>query len=204
MTTARSLPFQLPPLPYAESALEPMMSSRTLSFHHGKHHKAYVDKLNDLVEHEPELRSLELEPLVQRAAKDSIAPAIFANAAQAWNHAFFWQSMRPKGGGQASGRIARQIDAAYGDHSGFVAAFSDAAMNLFGSGWVWLIEDGGKLAVTSTANAGTPMAQGKHCLLTLDLWEHAYYLDHQDRRQAYVTTYLDRLVNWEFAEKNLG
>jgi len=204
MTTTRAIPFQLPPLPYAVTALEPLMSAKTFGFHYGRHHKAYVDHLNDLVEDEAELASMKLEELIQAIAGDASKARIFDNAAQVWNHTFFWSSMRPQGGGKPSGRIAAEIDASFGDYGKFRAAFSEAAETQFGSGWAWLIADGGKLAVVKTPNAETPMARGKKCLLALDLWEHAYYLDFQNRRPDYVSSYLDRLVNWEFAEKNLG
>ncbi len=194
----------LPPLPYAESALEPMMSAKTFSFHYGKHHKAYVDNLNKLLEAEPELAALELEALVQKVAGQSAKAAIFNNAAQVYNHTFFWNSMRPSGGGKPSGALLQKLEASFGDFEKFKSAFAEAAKTQFGSGWAWLIEDGGKLAVAKSSNADTPMAQNKRCLLALDVWEHAYYLDYQNRRPDYVTTFLDKLVNWEFAAQNLG
>jgi Fe-Mn family superoxide dismutase len=204
LTSTQAAPFQLPPLPYPDTALEPAMSQKTFSFHYAKHHKAYVDKLNELVKDQPDLASLKLEELIKKVAGDASKATLFNNAAQAWNHTFFWNSMKPKGGGKPTGRIADKINAAFGDFDKFKAAFSDAGKTQFGSGWAWLIEDGGKLAVVKTPNAETPMAQGKKCLLTLDVWEHAYYLDYQNLRADYIKAYLDSLVNWEFADKNLG
>jgi len=198
------MPFKLPPLPYSDRALEPVISAKTLAFHHGKHHKAYITKLNELLEGEAELAALELEDLIPRIAGDESKSELFNNAAQAWNHAFFWNSMKPKGGGKPTGRMAAQIDAAFGDYEKFRDEFTHAAETQFGSGWAWLIEEDGKLAVVKTADAHTPLAQGKRCLLTLDVWEHAYYLDFQNRRPDYIAAFLDRLANWEFAAKNLG
>jgi Fe-Mn family superoxide dismutase len=204
MTTTRAIPFQLPPLPYAATALEPLMSARALGFHYAKHHKAYVDSLNNLVADEAEMASMGLEELIRATADDASKARIFDNAAQAWNHTFFWSSMKPAGGGKPTGRIADALDASFGNYGKFRAAFTTATVMQFGSGWAWLIADGGKLAVVKTQNAATPMAHGKKCLLALDLWEHAYYFDYQNRRPDYVGAYLDHLVNWEFAEKNLG
>jgi len=204
MATTRAPPFQLAPLPYSEAALEPVMSARTLGLHHGKHHQAYVDNLNRLLESEADLAGLALGDLVQATVGESSKTNLFDNAAQAWNHAFFWSSMRAGGGGRPTGRIAARLEASFGSHNQFEAAFTAAAKAHFGSGWVWLIEDGSNLTVLKTANAATPLAHGKKCLLVLDLWEHAYYLDHQNRRPDYVAAYLSRLVNWEFAEANLG
>jgi Fe-Mn family superoxide dismutase len=203
-TTAQGAPFQLPPLPYEESALEPVISARTFSFHYGKHHKAYVDNLNNLVKDKPDLAALKLEELVKRIHGDPAKAGIFNNAAQVWNHTFFWSSMRQGGGGKPTGRILERIQSSFGGYDEFKNAFAEAAKTQFGSGWAWLIEDGGKLAVVKTPNAETPMAQGKKCLLTLDVWEHAYYLDYQNRRPDFIAAFLDKLVNWEFAERNLG
>jgi Fe-Mn family superoxide dismutase len=204
MTTTRATPFQLPPLPYADNALEPVVSARALGLHHKRHHRGYVDTLNGLLVEEPELASLPLAALVRAVAGDPSKSRIFDAAAQAWNHEFFWSSMKPGGGGKASGRIAERIDAAFGGHEPFVALFAAAAKAHFGSGWVWLIEEGTELAVVTSANADTPMARGQNCLLTLDVWEHAYYLDYQERRLEFAKAYLERLVNWDFAERNLA
>jgi Fe-Mn family superoxide dismutase len=202
--TTQAAPFSLPALPYADTALEPVMSAKTFSFHYAKHHKAYVDNLNNLVKDNAELSALSLEALIKKVAGDSTKAGVFNNAAQVWNHTFFWNSMRPGGGGAPTGRLLEKINASFGDYEKFKTAFSDAAKTQFGSGWAWLVEDGGKLAVLKTGNAETPLTQGKKCLITLDVWEHAYYLDFQNRRPDYITAFLDKLVNWEFAEKNLG
>lgn len=204
MSSTQTAPFSLPNLPYADTALEPVMSAKTFSFHYAKHHKAYVDNLNGLVKDNAELSALSLDALIKKVAGDASKAGVFNNAAQVWNHTFFWNSMKPGGGGKPTGRIADKINASFGDFDKFKTAFSDAAKTQFGSGWAWLIEDGGKLAIVKTPNAETPMAQGKKCLITLDVWEHAYYLDFQNRRPDYITAFLDKLVNWEFAEKNLG
>jgi Fe-Mn family superoxide dismutase len=195
--------FELPPLPYSLDALQPHMSSRTLEFHHGKHHKAYVDNLNNLVKDTP-LAAQSLEQIIKATAKDESKAGIFNNAAQVWNHTFFWNSMRPRGGGQPSGDVAKQIDQAFGGLDKFKGEFKQAAATQFGSGWAWLVLDGGKLKVTKTPNAVNPLSQGQTALLTCDVWEHAYYLDFQNRRPDFVQTFLDHLVNWEFVAKNLS
>ena len=197
-------PHELPALPYAQDALAPHISAETLSFHYGKHHAGYLAKLNTQLEGEPELAALSLEELVQRIAGDSDREGMFNNAAQVWNHTFYWRSMKEGGGGEPTGRMKELIQTSFGDYASFKEAFSAAAGTQFGSGWAWLVLEGGKLAVTKTGNADTPMARGKQCLLTCDVWEHAYYLDYQNRRGDYVTTFLDSLVDWDFAESNLG
>ena len=202
--TTQAAPFSLPALPYADTALEPVMSAKTFSFHYAKHHKAYVDNLNNLVKDNAELSSMSLEALVKKVAGDSTKAGVFNNAAQVWNHTFFWHSMRPGGGGAPTGRMLEKINASFGDYEKFKTAFSDAAKTQFGSGWAWLVEDGGKLAVLKTGNAETPMTAGKKCLLTLDVWEHAYYLDFQNRRPDFLASFLDNLVNWDFANANLA
>jgi len=194
----------LPPLPYADDALAPVISANTLGFHHGKHHKGYVDALNGLLKDQPELAKLSLEDLVKKSAGDASKASVFNNAAQIWNHTFYWHSMRPKGGGAPTGKLAGMIEASFGDHGKFKEAFLAAGKGQFGSGWVWLVHEGGKLVIEKSGNADTPMARGKQCLLTCDVWEHAYYLDFQNRRVDYVTAFLDQLVNWDFALKNLG
>jgi superoxide dismutase, Fe-Mn family len=195
--------FELPPLPYPQDALQPHISSRTLEFHHGKHHKAYVDNLNNLLKDSP-LAKESLEQVIKATAKDDTKVGIFNNAAQVWNHTFFWNSMRPRGGGQPSGEVAKQIDQAFGGLDKFKSEFKQAATTQFGSGWAWLVLDGGKLKVTKTANAVNPLSQGQTALLTCDVWEHAYYLDFQNRRPDFVQTFLDHLVNWDFVAKNLS
>jgi superoxide dismutase, Fe-Mn family len=181
--------FELPDLPYELHALEPVISSATLKLHHGAHHRGYLDKLNRLLEG-TELAGRTLEHIVQRSSG-----AIFNNAAQAWNHAFFWQSLTP-----AHERAPHQCSLA----ARFSAQLKTAAAGVFGSGWIWLVEENGTLGVTATANADNPLRRGQKPLLVIDLWEHAYYLDHQNRRDAYVAGVVDRLLNWEFAERNLA
>ncbi|NBC23697.1 MAG: superoxide dismutase [Fe] [Gammaproteobacteria bacterium] len=195
---------ELPKLPYEENALDPVISADTLRFHHGKHHKAYVDTLNKLLENEDKLAALSLEDLIREIATDSDRGKMFNQAAQVWNHTFYWNSMAPKGGGKPTGALKDKIDSDLGGYDAFRDAFKTAATSQFGSGWAWLIVDNGKLAITNTANAHTPVEEGKTPLLTIDVWEHAYYLDYQNRRPDYVDAYLDKLVNWEFAEQNLG
>jgi Fe-Mn family superoxide dismutase len=195
--------FELPPLPYAKNALEPHMSEKTFEFHYGKHHQAYVTNLNNLVKDTP-MASQSLEEIIKATAKDEAKAGIFNNAAQVWNHTFFWNSMKPNGGGAPSGALAEKIDAAFGSLDKFKEAFKAAAVGQFGSGWAWLVVDGGTLKITKTPNAVNPMAQGQTALLTCDVWEHAYYLDYQNRRPDFVQTFLDKLVNWEFVASNLS
>lgn len=195
--------FELPPLPYAENALDPHISAKTLQFHHGKHHNAYVTNLNNLIKDTP-MASQSLEDIIRGAAGDAAKAGVFNNAAQTWNHTFFWNSMKPKGGGKPTGAIAERIDTDFGDYAKFAAEFKQAATTQFGSGWAWLVLDGGKLKVVKTANADLPLAHKQTALLTIDVWEHAYYLDYQNRRPDFIQAYLDHLVNWDFANKNLG
>ncbi|MCH2548059.1 MAG: superoxide dismutase [Alphaproteobacteria bacterium] len=194
--------FELPKLPYAKDALEPHISSNTLDFHHGKHHNAYVTKLNDLIKG-TELEGKSLEEIILASAKDSGKQAIFNNAAQVWNHTFYWHSMAPKGGGKPSGELAQKIEADFGGFDKFAEEFKNAGVGQFGSGWAWLVLDNGKLEIMKTANADLPLAHGKTAILTADVWEHAYYLDYQNRRPDYLSTFLQSLVNWEFAAENL-
>lgn len=195
--------FDLPALPYDKTALEPHISARTLEFHHGKHHNTYVVNLNKFVA-ETDLAGKSLEEIIQATAGDSARAGIFNNAAQVWNHTFFWQSLSPNGGGRPGGDLAARIDADLGGYDAFADAFKTAAATQFGSGWAWLVIQNGKLAVTKTANADTPLTQGATPLLTLDVWEHAYYLDYQNRRPDFIATFLDHLVNWDFAAANLA
>ncbi|HUC66896.1 MAG TPA: superoxide dismutase [Stellaceae bacterium] len=195
--------FELPPLPYPMDALQPHMSSRTLEFHHGKHHKAYVDNLNNLVKDTPFARQ-SLEDIIKATAKDESKAGIFNNAAQVWNHTFFWHCLKPHGGGQPTGDVAKGIEQAFGGLDKFKQEFKQAATTQFGSGWAWLVNDGGKLKITKTPNAVNPLSQGQTALLTCDVWEHAYYLDFQNRRPDFVQTFLDHLVNWEFVAKSLS
>jgi Fe-Mn family superoxide dismutase len=193
--------FTLPPLPYAKDALAPNISANTLDFHYGKHHNAYVTNLNKLAEGKP-YASMSLEDAIQ-AAWEGKDTGVFNNAAQVWNHTFYWNSMKPNGGGKPTGDIASQIDKDFGSYDAFVEAFKQAGATQFGSGWAWLVLDGGKLSVTKTPNAELPLTSGKKALITMDVWEHAYYLDYQNRRPDYIGTFLDKLVNWDFANANL-
>jgi Fe-Mn family superoxide dismutase len=190
--------FKLPDLPFPQDSLMPHMSAKTLSFHHGKHHKSYVDKLNAAVEGTA-FADMKLEEIVQKTANDPTQKGIFNNAAQHWNHSFFWSCLTPDGGGKPEGKLARQIDADFGSYDKFKKAFSDVAAGQFGSGWAWLVVDGGKLKVTATANAELPLMFGQNALLTCDVWEHAYYLDYQNRRPDFVEAFLNSMVNWSFA-----
>lgn len=194
--------FELPPLPYAKDALEPHISARTLEFHHGKHHQAYVTNLNKLIEG-TELQGKSLEEVILASAKDASKQGIFNNAAQVWNHTFYWNCMKKNGGGKPTGELAKKIDADFGSFDKFAEEFKNAGATQFGSGWAWLVLDGGKLKVTKTPNADLPMAHGQIALMTADVWEHAYYLDYQNRRPDYLSVFLDKLVNWDFAAENL-
>jgi len=193
----------LPPLPYSSGALAPHISKRTLDFHYGKHHRGYVEKVNKLIAGKPEADAT-LEDLILDTAGDGEKSELFNNAAQVWNHTFFWRSMKPRGGGKPKGDIAKAIDRDFGGLDGFKEAFSQAAAAQFGSGWAWLIVKSGKLAVTKTPNAELPMEKGVAPLLTIDVWEHAYYLDYQNARAAYIKNFVDKLIDWEFADANLA
>ena len=192
-----------PALPYGLDALEPNISRSTLEFHHGKHHAAYVTNLNNLVAG-TDLEAKSLEDTITAVAGDAGKAGVFNNAAQVWNHSFYWQCMKPGGGGQPSGALAEKINADFGSFEAFVEQFKAAGATQFGSGWAWLVLDGGTLKVTKTANADLPLAHGQKALLTMDVWEHAYYLDYQNRRPDYMTTYLEKLVNWDFVAANLA
>ncbi|MDM7914941.1 MAG: superoxide dismutase [Candidatus Eisenbacteria bacterium] len=198
-----SQPFTLPPLPYAETDLEPTISANTLRFHHGKHHKAYVDKLNELVSGSP-LADAKLEEIIRKTHGDASKKGIFNNAAQAWNHTFYWSCMRPKGGGRPSGEIAKKIEEAFGSYETFQGKFVDAAVAQFGSGWAWVVLDGGKLSIVTTSNAENPLHMNLKPILTTDVWEHAYYLDYQNRRKDFVAATIENLLNWDFANENLA
>jgi superoxide dismutase, Fe-Mn family len=195
--------FELPPLPYPKDALEPHISTRTLEFHYGKHHQAYVTTLNNLVKDTP-LAKQSLEEIIKATAKDESKTPIFNNAAQVWNHTFFWNCMKPNGGGRPTGDLAQRLEKAFGGYDKFVEQFKNAAVTQFGSGWAWLVAEGGQLKVTKTPNAVNPLSQGQTALLTVDVWEHAYYLDYQNRRPDFVQTVIDKLINWDFAAQNLA
>jgi len=193
---------QLPDLPYAKDALAPYVSASTLEFHHDKHHAAYVTNTNKFIAG-TELADKSLEEIVRAAATDTSKKALFNNAAQVWNHTFLWHSMSPTGGSKPTGEIGERITQDFGGLDAFAEKFTAAAVGQFGSGWAWLVLDGGKLAIVATANAETPLVHGKTPLLTCDVWEHAYYLDYQNRRPDYVKTFLEKLANWDFANANL-
>ena len=195
--------FSLPDLPYPANALEPYISADTLGYHHGKHHAAYVDKLNGLLVGSA-LADQTLEDVIIEAKDDPERAAIFNNAAQVWNHTFYWNCMTPNGGGRPTGEIGDRIQKEFHGFEGFRSQFAAAATGQFGSGWAWLVLDRGQLKITATSNAWTPVAQGQHALLTCDVWEHAYYLDYQNRRADYVEIFLENLVNWQFVEQQLA
>jgi Fe-Mn family superoxide dismutase len=201
MNAKSSGPFQLPKLPWDEAALDPVISARTIDLHHGKHHKAYVDKLNELVAG-TRLADLPLEQVVAETAGDPEKCKIFNNAGQHWNHSFFWQCLKP-GGGKPSGDLARRIESDLGGLETFRKDFEKAAVECFGSGWAWLVLRDGKLEILSTSNADTPIVMGATPLLTIDVWEHAYYLDYENRRPEFVKAVIERLLNWEFAAQQL-
>jgi len=193
------MPFTLPPLPYPKDALAPHMSAETLEFHHGKHHAAYVNKLNELTAGKPEAE----KPLEDLIKATEVGTPVFNNAAQVWNHTFFWSCLKPKAGGQPTGDLAQAITRDFGSFEKFKEEFTNAAITQFGSGWAWLVLDGGKLSVMKTANADLPMKHGKKALFTVDVWEHAYYIDYRNLRPKFVETVLANLANWDFALENL-
>lgn len=195
--------FELPALPYAQDALEPHISGNTLSFHHGKHHAGYVSKLNAAVEG-TDLANKSLEEIVKATANDPAKAGVFNNAAQVWNHSFYWNCMKPAGGGTPTGALADKINADFGSFDKFKEALSNAAATQFGSGWAWLVLDNGTLKVVKTLNAENPITNGQTPLLTIDVWEHAYYLDYQNLRPKYIETFLNSLVNWDFVAENLA
>ena len=193
----KTLHFELPPLPYAEDALAPIVSAETLQFHHGKHHRKYVDTMNQLLEKERP-KGNTLQEIVRNSSGK-----LFNNAAQAWNHDFFWHSLSPRGG-RPSGPLLGRLEADFGSYERFVEAFAKAGNDQFGSGWAWLVEKDGKLQVMATANADSPMAHGIRCLLTIDVWEHAYYIDYRNQRDRFLAAVIEKRLNWDFAEQNLG
>ena len=193
----------LPPLPYAENALEPVITAKTLSFHYGKHHKAYVDNLNKLIAG-TDYSDLSLEEIIKGTVGRPERAAIFNNAAQIWNHTFYWNCLNPKGGGEPPAALKNMLEASFGSVDAFKKELAAAAVSQFGSGWAWLVLEDDKLKVVKTANAEDPLTTGKKPLLTIDVWEHAYYLDYQNRRPDYVNAVLDKLINWEFALQNVG
>tara|TARA_R110002049_G_scaffold49280_1_gene141246 strand:- start:14 stop:610 length:597 start_codon:yes stop_codon:yes gene_type:complete len=196
--------FSLPDLPYGRGDLAPHISEETLNYHHGKHHQAYVTNLNGLIEG-TDLADKSLEEIIKIAAADKSKAGLFNNAAQVWNHTFYWHSMKPNGGGKPAGKIADKIESDLGGYDQFVKDFKAAGGGQFGSGWAWLVLKGGKLAITKTPNAETPLTEaGVTPILTMDVWEHAYYLDYQNSRPNYMDAFINNLINWDFANKNLG
>jgi len=196
-------PHGLPPLPYADNALEPIISAKTLSFHYGKHHQGYVDNLNKQILG-TEFAGMPLEKIITGAAGKAEYTAIFNNAAQTWNHTFYWRSLRPKGGGAPPEALQHKIETSFGSLDACKKELATVAMAQFGSGWAWLVLNGDKLQVIKTGNADVPMTAGMKPLLVIDVWEHAYYLDYQNRRLDYVKAVLDTLIDWDFAAENLG
>jgi Fe-Mn family superoxide dismutase len=193
----------LPDLPFSEDALEPHLSAKTIKFHYRKHHQGYVNKVNALVKNTP-YQDKGLTAIIFGTFNDPNQKTLFNQAAQVFNHTFFWSSMKPLGGGRPLGIMGNLIDGSFGSYENFCDQFVSAATAFFGSGWIWLVRNDKGLEIITTSNADTPIAHGRVPLITLDVWEHAYYLDYQNRRKEYATTYLNHLVNWEFAEKNLG
>lgn len=195
----------LPELPYAKNALEPHLSAETLEFHHDKHHQTYVTNLNNLIKG-TDLEGKSLEEIIKISAGDAAKAGIFNNAAQVWNHTFYWNSIKPNGGGKPTGPIAEKIDAAFGSYEKFAEAFTAAATTQFGSGWAWLVADkvNGDLSIVKTGNADTPLAHGQVAVLTIDVWEHAYYIDFRNARPKYIATFLEHLVNWDYANAKLA
>ncbi len=188
--------FDLPPLPYEMNALEPYISTTTMEFHYGKHHRTYVENLNKLVKG-TEFEQMSLDKIIKETVDNPAYTLIFNNAAQSWNHEFFWKCMSPNGGGAPQGEMAKKIERDFGSYDNFRQEFKNAATSQFGSGWAWLAEKDGKLQVVKTSNADTPLAHGMKPIITVDVWEHAYYLDYQNRRVDFVDAYLDHLVNWQ-------
>lgn len=196
-------PMVQPPLPFADTALAPTISAQTVQFHYGKHHAAYYANLNRMIANTP-YADIPLEQIVIKTASDPVQKAQFNQAGQAWNHDFYWQVLKPGGGSQPTGKLAQALERDFGGFAKFKEAYGQRANGIFGSGWAWLIEDGGKLAVMETSNADTPIAHGKRPLAVIDVWEHAYYLDYQNRRPDHVKAVIDNLVNWDFVRDRMS
>jgi Fe-Mn family superoxide dismutase len=194
--------YELPPLPFGYTALEPHVSKSTLEFHHDKHHAAYVNKYNDMIKG-TDMESKSIEEVIKATYNDASKAGIFNNAAQAWNHTFYWNCIKPSGGGQPSGALADKIAADFGSFDKFKEEFATAAATQFGSGWAWLVLDKGTLKVAKTSNAENPIAMGLTPLLTIDVWEHAYYLDYQNKRPDYIQTFISSLINWDFVAEQM-
>ncbi len=197
-----NMPFELPTLPYGKNALAPHISENTINYHYGKHHQAYVTNLNNLISG-TDLADKSLEEIIKISANDKTKAGIFNNSAQVWNHTFYWHSMKPNGGGKPSGEVLKHIESDFGSYENFVTEFKNAGATQFGSGWAWLVLDSGKLKVVKTGNAETPLTTSAKPLMTMDVWEHAYYLDFQNARPTYIDTFLNHLVNWDFVNENL-
>jgi len=197
-----NMPFELPTLPYGKNALAPHISENTINYHYGKHHQAYITNLNNLISG-TDLADKSLEEIIKISANDKTKAGIFNNSAQVWNHTFYWHSMKPNGGGKPSGEVLKQIESDFGSYENFVTEFKNAGATQFGSGWAWLVLDSGKLKVIKTGNAETPLTTSAKPLMTMDVWEHAYYLDFQNARPTYIDTFLNHLVNWDFVNENL-
>jgi superoxide dismutase, Fe-Mn family len=195
--------YELPPLPFGYSDLEPHISAKTFEFHHDKHHAAYVTNYNNLVKDTP-MDSMSLEEVIKATAGDASKVGIFNNAAQAWNHTFYWNCLKSNGGGAPTGDLATKINADFGSFDAFKEQFKQAGATQFGSGWAWLVLDNGTLKVTKTLNADNPLTQGQKPLLTMDVWEHAYYIDYQNRRPDYIGTFMDKLINWDFVAQQMA
>jgi Fe-Mn family superoxide dismutase len=197
------MPITLPDLPYPKDALEPVISARTLEFHHGKHHQTYVDTANKMIEG-TDLANLDLEAIVKKTAGDASKTGLFNNAAQVWNHSFYWKCMKPSSGGPPTGSIAQKINTDFGSYEKFAEELKNAGLTQFGSGWAWLVLNDGRLQITKTPNADTPLAHGMKPLLTVDVWEHAYYLDYQNKRADYLSAFIGKLINWDFVNSCLA
>jgi Fe-Mn family superoxide dismutase len=197
-----SYPFVLPDLPYDKDSFKPHFTAETFDYHHGKHHQTYVTNLNNLLKDDTELQKMDLEELIAHSSSNSNY-AVFNNAAQIWNHSFFWHSIKPKGGGNPTGKILELINKDFGSFKNFREQFKTAAIGQFGSGWAWLIYHDNKLQIIKTANAETPIVNGMKPIIACDVWEHAYYIDYRNKRPDYVDIFIKHMINWEFAERNL-
>ncbi|WP_341753902.1 superoxide dismutase [Candidatus Tisiphia endosymbiont of Dioctria rufipes] len=198
-----SYPFVLPELPYGKSDFVPHFSPETFDYHHGKHHQTYVTNLNNFLQDNQELQKKSLEELIISTSMKPIEAAIFNNAAQIWNHTFFWHSIKPSGGGRPTGKILEQINKDFGSYENFATEFKQAAVSQFGSGWAWLVSNNGKLQIVKTSNGETPITESMKPLLACDVWEHAYYIDYRNKRPDYVSVYIKHMINWQFAESHL-
>ena len=197
-----NMPFELPTLPYGKNALAPHISENTINYHYGKHHQAYITNLNNLIAG-TDFANKSLEEIIKISANDKTKAGIFNNSAQVWNHTFYWHSMKPNGGGKPTGEVLKKIETDFGSYENFVTEFKNAGATQFGSGWAWLVLDADKLKVVKTGNAETPLTTSAKPLMTMDVWEHAYYLDFQNARPSYIDTFLNHLVNWDFVAENL-